>query len=208
MNSSPRGRILLVILLVIIFTACLAGLPGALYNRLPKQEEIILSPQSTLVNNAAYTIPTPVVVYYQVEGKNETDLVKEIQSKGPSGYAGYTNWNIRWGWPGYGQAECDLSKTWIKLKITLTLPEWDPPAGVSSELIEKWTLFSQDLHTHEQGHVDNVIRAMPLILNSIQRSDCITADSAAEHVLDELRGWDVQYDSKTDHGRTQGAVFP
>jgi predicted secreted Zn-dependent protease len=207
-SSSPFKRILIVTILVIAFTACLAGLPGALLNR--KAEP----PQATVESTAAggkktiYAIPTPAIVYYKIQGSTETDLAKEIQSKGPEGYAGYTNWYIRWGWPGFDHEECDLSKAWITTKVSLTMPSWVPPSDAPEDLVRNWARFSQALNVHEQGHVDNVVKALPLLQSAIQNSDCITADSAANHVLDKLRGWDVQYDDNTDHGRTQGAVFP
>ncbi len=208
MGSSTRGRILIVTILVVLFTACLAGLPGTLFSRLPKQGEE--TPASTPSSSAgeAYTIPTPKILYYQIRGSTETDLAKEIQSKGPNGYAGYTNWYIRWGWPGFGHEECDLSKAWITAKVSVTLPEWNPPAGVSTDLINNWMEFSQALYRHEMGHVGNITGSLPRIQKAIQGSDCITADSAANAVLDKMRGWDVQYDDRTDHGRTEGAIFP
>jgi predicted secreted Zn-dependent protease len=207
-SSSPFKRILIVTILVVAFTACLAGLPGALLNR--KWE----SPQATVESTSAggkkviYAIPTPAVVYYKISGSTETDLAKEIQSKGPDGYAGYTNWYIRWGWPGFDHEECDLTKAWITAKVSLTMPSWVPPADAPEDLIRNWNRFNQALNVHEQGHVNNVVKALPLLQSAIQNSDCITADSAANQVLDKLRGWDVQFDDKTDHGRTQGAVFP
>ena len=208
MFSSTRGRILIVSILVVLFTACLAGFPGSLLSRLPRSGEPTLAATSAGLENAVYTIPTPRVVYYQVKGSTETELAKEIQTKGPDGYAGYTNWYIRWGWPGFGHEECDLSKAWITAKVSVTMPEWDPPVGAPADLIKNWMEFTQALYKHEMGHVGNINKALPLIQEAIQSSDCITADSAANYALDKLRGWDVKYDDNTDHGRTEGAVFP
>jgi predicted secreted Zn-dependent protease len=208
MFSSTRSRILIVTILVVLFTACLAGLPGTILSRLPKQGEATQSSTLPAGGSAVYAIPTPNILYYQIRGSTETELAKEIQTKGPDGYAGYTNWYIRWGWPGFGHEECDLSKAWITTKVSVTLPEWDPPTGVPADLIKNWTEFNTALYKHEMGHVGNINNALPLIQQAIQGADCITADSAADQVLDKLRGWDVEYDDKTDHGRTQGAVFP
>ena len=127
--------------------------------------------------------PTPNILYYQVKGSTESELAKEIQTKGPNGFAGYTNWYIRWGWPGFGHEECDLSGAWITTKASVTLPEWDPPVGVPSDLIKNWTEFSQALYKHEMGHVGNITDALPLIEDAIHSADCVTADSAANIVL-------------------------
>jgi predicted secreted Zn-dependent protease len=208
MFNSTRGRIVIITILVILFTACLAGFPGSLFSRLPKSGEPTQAPTQTGNVSHAYAIPTPNILYYQVKGSTESELAKEIQTKGPNGFAGYTNWYIRWGWPGFGHEECDLSGAWITTKVSVTLPEWDPTVGVPSDLIKNWTEFSQALYKHEMGHVGNITDALPLIEDAIHSADCVTADSAANAVLDKLRGRDVQYDDKTDHGRTQGAVFP
>lgn len=207
-SSSPFKRILIITILVVAFTACLAGLPGALLNRKWEPPQATIESTSSGGKQVIYAIPTPAIVYYKINGSTETDLAKEIQSKGPEGYAGYTNWYIRWGWPGFDREECDLTKAWITAKVSLTMPSWVPPADAPEDLIQNWYRFSQALNVHEQGHVNNVVKALPLLQKAIQSSDCITADSAANQVLDKLRGWDVQFDDKTDHGRTQGAVFP
>ena len=207
-SSSPFKRILIITVLVVAFTACLAGLPGALLNRKWEPPQATIESTSSGGKKVIYAIPTPAIVYYKINGSTETDLAKEIQSKGPEGYAGYTNWYIRWGWPGFDREECDLTKAWITAKVSLTMPSWVPPADAPEDLIQNWNRFSQALNVHEQGHVNNVVKALPLLQKAIQNSDCITADSAANQVLDKLRGWDVQFDDKTDHGRTQGAVFP
>jgi len=207
-SSSSLKRILIITLLVIAFTACLAGLPGTLLNRKAEPPQATAESTAAGGKKAIYSIPTPAIVYYKINGSTETDLAEEIQSKGPDGYAGYTNWYIRWGWPGFGHEQCDLTKAWITAKVSMTMPSWDPPYNAPEDLIRNWNRFNQALNTHERGHVNNLVKALPLLQTAIQNSDCITADSAANQVLNKLRGWDVQYDDKTDHGRTEGAVFP
>lgn len=208
MNSSTRVRIFIVAAVMILFVACLVGFPTTLISQLFGGDENIAFPTSTVEPRIGYTMPTPVILYYPVTGANETDLVNQIHEKGVGGYAGYTKWYVRWGWPGFGQEDCDLSKAWIDVKVTTKLPQWDPPDGTSPELVNKWAKFNQALYQHEMGHVENLNKALAMIQKVFESSDCLTADSAANAVLDKLRGWDVQYDDQTDHGRTQGAVFP
>ena len=207
MGSSTRGRILIVTILVVLFTACLAGLPGTLLFPFAQTGRDHSSFHTRQKRTRRYTIPTPNILYYQVQGSTETDLAKEIQTKGPDGYAGYTNWYIRWGWPGFGHENCDLSKAWITAKVSVTLPEWDPPVGVPADLIKNWTEFSQALYTHEMGHVGNIDDALPLIQEAIQSSDCITADSAANSVLDKLRGWDCAVRRSNRPWEDRGGCF-
>lgn len=153
-------------------------------------------------------VPHAEMLYYTVNGSTEKELSREIQAKGPQEYAAYTGWQVSWTWPGYGSLLCDVSSPIVDAEVTVTFPSWDPPANAPPELIVKWAGFSQALAVHEQGHVDNVYGSLPRIEAAIKNADCLTAEAAAQAIIQEMNQFDLDYDLETGHGRTQGAVFP
>jgi predicted secreted Zn-dependent protease len=171
--------------------------------------------------STAVFLPTQVsiehaqILYYDISGSTASELRASMDSLRPKDpYDGnrpvdaYTGWYISWNWPGYGTENCDLSAAVVTYQINVTLPRWQAPAGASPELIVTWERYIQNLSVHEKGHVNNVVSNYPGILTVIQNATCSTAETAAQKALESLREFDVNYDRETNHGATQGAVFP
>ena len=187
------------------FCCGLGGLMGT--------NQLQATPQISESNATAVAIPDPQVssaemLYYRVYGSTEEELRREIQIKGPQEYAAYTAWEVSWTWAGYGSLLCDVSNPIVDAEVTVTFPNWDPPVNAPPELIEKWSAFIAALAVHEQGHVDHVYESLPRIETAIQNADCLTAEEAAQEVIQEMNQFDLDYDRETGHGRSQGAVFP
>lgn len=196
----------LALIFVIPFCCGLGGLAGALNGQATPRAS---TPSSTLA--AIYpppAVPGAEMLYYTVNGATERELSREIQLKGPQEYAAYTGWEVSWTWPGYGSLLCDVSSPIVDAEVTVTFPRWDPPVNAPPELIVKWAGFSQALAVHEQGHVDNVYGSLPRIEAAIENADCLTAEAAAQAIIQEMNQFDLDYDRDTGHGRSQGAVFP
>jgi predicted secreted Zn-dependent protease len=159
------------------------------------------------------SIPNAELVYYDISGSTAGELRTQLDSLGPRGYDGYkgdatTHWTIHWNWPGYGTSQCDLSAAIITDDIQVTLPRWNPPAGASPALVDRWNVYVHRLAGHEKGHVDFVVASLPLVAQAIRTAACDTAEAAAQAALVPIRQHDVDYDAATQHGATQGARFP
>ncbi len=152
------------------------------------------------------------ITYYDIRGKTASDLRSQMNALGPLDggrrWDAYTAWYIRWNWPGYGTRDCDLGRATTSLEITVTLPHWANPKGADSALITRWNKYYKALARHEQGHVDNVTKGYPKVLQAIQNATCATAEQAALQAIEPIREADRVYDEKTGHGATEGAVFP
>jgi predicted secreted Zn-dependent protease len=167
-------------------------------------------------SSAARPLPTSYPVafpnatpeFYAVSGATADEIRAQLNARGPSGYDAYTRWHIRWQWPGYGTADCRLQDAEVAYEITVTFPRWTPVAEATPELAAKWNAYLYALALHENGHVANVVAHYPTVVAAIKRSTCLTAEAAAQAILQQMRDFDVQYDTNTDHGRTQGARFP
>jgi predicted secreted Zn-dependent protease len=72
------------------------------------------------------------------------------------------------------------------------------------------------LQEHENGHKNFGINAAREIerrltsLGSMRSCNALgnTANSIADQIVDKYSRMETEYDRRTDHGRTQGGVFP
>ncbi|MRR30920.1 DUF922 domain-containing protein [bacterium] len=161
------------------------------------------------------TLSNAEVTYYEIIGSTEEELRAQMTDLGPEDpYDGnrhvdaYVEWYIYWNWDGYGTSDCDLSTAEVWYDLYLEMPSWTPPANASPELVTKWETFIRALKGHEAGHLDNIINNYQIVLTAIQSATCDTADAAATTALGTLRQFDANYDAETNHGATQGAIFP
>lgn len=177
---------------------------------------------STFPANTPVPIPTVVpfieipyakIDYYDVSGSTGQEIrdqLNALSSEDQNGVRGdaVTSWQIHWTWDGYGSETCDLGSVTATYDIRVRFPRWKPPQDASHELIAKWNAYILALAEHEKVHVDNVVANLPYVIKAIRGATCVTAEARAQDVLAGIRQYDVSYDERTDHGATQGAIFP
>ncbi len=163
-------------------------------------------------------IPNAQIKYYVITGTTATALRKQMNTLGPLDAHGVrsdavTDWFVRWTWPGYGSAQCDLTQVQVSASITVTFPQWSIPISSEAQpglmkLTNQWQRYTLRLAQHESGHVELALKNQNAIRQSIERATCTTADHAAQQALARLNTLQASYDTKTRHGATQGATFP
>jgi predicted secreted Zn-dependent protease len=129
-------------------------------------------------------------------------------------YLGHTAWQITWRlqWRQDRAGRCRLEQLRTHLKATITLPQKaanDPRARTS------FAPFVQALRAHELRHMAIARKAAQAIDERIWQlptlRTCHELNSAAnkvgQRVLGEARQQGVEYDARTGHGRTEGAVL-
>ena len=168
-------------------------------------------PMPTVVTSIE--IPSAKIDYYEVSGATEGEIREQLNalaSVDENGYRGdaLTSWEIHWMWDGYGTESCDLSSVTATYDVRVRFPRWNPPQDASRELIVKWNIYVRALAEHEKVHVDNVVASLPYVIKAIRGAACDTAEARAQEVLALIRQYDIDYDERTGHGETQGAIFP
>jgi predicted secreted Zn-dependent protease len=168
-------------------------------------------PMPTVVTSVE--IPDAKMDYYDVSGSTEGEIREQLNalaSVDENGYRGdaLTSWEIHWMWDGYGTESCDLSSVTATYDVRVRFPRWNPPQDASRELIVKWNTYIRALAEHEKVHVDNVVASLPYVITAIRGATCDTAEARAQGVLAGIRQFDIDYDERTGHGETQGAIFP
>ncbi len=161
--------------------------------------------------------------YYPVAGDDATAMRRSLNSQGPIGtdgkrYGGYTQWSIHWDYVSRSDASgnCSVVSFHTALDVEMTLPQWEPSTDVPALLWQQWSNYLAALREHEDGHVQNAERGAIAIEQLMQtmrpQSDCDLLDqnlqAEGQQILQRFKENDIDYDQRTEHGRTQGAVFP
>jgi predicted secreted Zn-dependent protease len=144
-----------------------------------------------------------------------------MSALGPAGtggrYDGYTAWQIQWRYDyrASGNA-CAIAAATVSVRTSIKLPEWRNESTAPAELRAHWRRYLQALTEHENGHRDNGLAAAREIDRGLvalpAQANCNAMGAAAnafgQGILRKYNQRDLDYDSATRHGRTQGANWP
>lgn len=163
------------------------------------------------------------VVTYPVNGETTDAIARSLNAKAlidahdPLGrYYALTDWNLSSNWTWQTTASgCEVEKAQVTMAVTMTLPSLASP-NLSQDVRQRWDTFIANTITHETGHVHlafdgarsyqhDIGYLLPAVncniietrLNDLFKKDLNAIDQA-----------NVDYDTTTKHGTTQGAVFP
>ncbi|MFN3596871.1 MAG: DUF922 domain-containing protein [Rubricoccaceae bacterium] len=159
-------------------------------------------------------------VYYDVEGSTEADLLAQLRARGPrwEGEAFFGLTRAEYGFThGYREhaGRCALAAPEVELRVTITLPRWQAPAGAAPALRQRWDRFAQALAAHEDEHrriAEQGGERLRAALARVEAPACAGAGAEARRLAEAI-GAETQraherYDAQTGHGRTEGAVWP
>lgn len=171
---------------------------------------------------------TPTVVqsdkYYVIHGSNAETLRKQMHDLGPldgdKRYDAYTRWHIHWEYQWHydrpSKNPCYVTNVLVSANIDQTSPRWENERDASPALQTQWQTYLANLMTHENGHVTNGWDAAAEIESELMNMPAMpncralqtALDKRAHEIIQQHKDWDKTYDSDTNHGRTQGAIFP
>lgn len=181
-----------------------------------------IAPMATGDTLAAGVSGPLVVEYYDVFGTSSRELRKDLDLKRPSNrygerFDGITRWQVNWSYDFSGDGKsCQVQVIKAVLKASMELPRWVPSADTSQRLVSEWEQYSTALRQHEDGHYALAVEAAAELERRLAQrrgtSGCDAlsrqVDKAADGVLGEYAIKQAEYDLLTDHGATQGALFP
>lgn len=171
-------------------------------------------------------VAPPIVIekyeYYEVNGCSEDELQHDIKNKcftwsDGKKYDSLTLWDVTWD-HGFKRAPnvCSTASFRVTLEIIFRYPRWTKPDDAPRPLMEKWDHYLKNLAIHENGHRDMAVKAATeLTLAVAQLPPAATCDDLNREVralsnnrMKKLTEEQNEYDKTTDHGVTQGALFP
>jgi ABC-type thiamine transport system substrate-binding protein len=99
-----------------------------------------------------------------------------------------------------------MQEAQISTRIETSMPNWVDFEQGSNSLKEEWVKFYNSLLDHENGHSQALVELTQgneaIVLNSL---GCEQANDQIHENHSRYRDRNLQYDSDTNHGRTQGA---
>lgn len=157
---------------------------------------------------------------YVLQSNSVEKLVAEMKQKGPTDdgkrFFAKTDWQIRWNYE-YDRENGGfvITKLSVRADITYRMPQRVLPAGTSDALAEKWARFLAALTLHEEGHAQiattnakalhEKLRSHGPFPNAQELEKFVKTEGGK--CLQKARTEEVEYDRRTGHGATQGALL-
>ena len=212
-GSSPRPRPITVTPSRVLVTP-----PSNLYN--------VIIPTPTAPPRMNYPVEylnTFVVVTYPVSGTTTTAVSKSLEANAiadphePNArFYARTDWYLSAHWFSKETSRgCEVDRANVSIALTMTLPAL-ATQNVPRDLSDRWSVFTKKAIVHESGHVNlaqDGARALQRdIANFPSATNCDVIQTRLRDLFDKsfaaIDKANVQYDADTQHGVTQGAVFP
>ncbi len=160
---------------------------------------------------------------YQITGATIPEISRALDTnaipdphEANARYYAQTDWHLTAHW--YWQQTlrgCEVDRGDVTLAMTVTVPILSA-LNASQDVQNRWSAFIENTITHESGHVkldlDRAREYQRALGNYPPARDCGSLQAGLRNLFNtSFAGIDranVDYDSQTQHGRTQGAVFP
>jgi predicted secreted Zn-dependent protease len=161
--------------------------------------------------------------YYDVDGASAQEIRADLDRRGPiDGYEhrhfdAVTRWRVRWEYTYEPTATgCEIGTVSTAVDVTYSFPRLSANSAAPADVRHAFAHYLQRLLVHEKGHAQNGIDIAKRIENSIRAlhaaSSCdglsAAANSLGRSLIKEANRLDIDYDARTEHGKTQGARFP
>ncbi len=170
---------------------------------------------------AVAPIVTEKYEYYEVRGSCEKDSQCRMRRKGIAWsdgkkYDSATSWHVTWKYD-YNRTPdaCSADSFRVFVEITFLYPRWVPGGDTTGDLTDRWEAYIKNLVTHENGHRDLAVEAAAELARAVAdlhpSPTCADVDREVRALsrvrMDMLNDNEKEYDTATNHGYTQGAVF-
>ena len=191
---------------------------------------------SSLIQALAICYCVPVGVYageielnrkwklYEINGRNQSDLRRNLNAKGPinpdSGkrFDARTDWKLGWEYK-YEKGPKKfyrLSSHTVTVTATIYFPKWADMEGGNPLAQRLWLVYIHKLKRHEEGHVELAQRAGQVLSDRLSQLGTfktrIEIEEAIKKKAQEVtrihQALHQDYDRRTNHGKSQGARFP
>jgi len=163
------------------------------------------------------------VVTYTVTGKSINEISQSLEAHAiadpaepGSHYYALTRWQLASDWSVRPTLRgCQVAEGKVSVAITMTLPALVTP-DVPINTRQRFDTFLEKTITHESDHVEITLRGardyQRALGNHPPANDCETLKTQLNELFRQsfnaINRANREYDARTQHGRTQGAVFP
>jgi predicted secreted Zn-dependent protease len=161
--------------------------------------------------------------YYNVSGASVQEIRADLNQRGPTDgrehrhFDAVTRWYVRWQYTYKPTAAgCEIVTVSTAVDVTYSLPRLSANSAAPTNVRHAFAHYLERLLVHENGHAQNGIDIAKRIEDGIRglhaaptcASLAAAANSLGQSLIKEANRLDIDYDARTQHGRTQGAWFP
>lgn len=82
---------------------------------------------------------------YSVNGTTASDLLSDMDRRGPGVNFGVVRWEVRWSFGGSGISTCSTDRVAVRVKAQATYPRWASPDERPADLVSAWGRFFRRL---------------------------------------------------------------
>lgn len=172
------------------------------------------------VPRACGTAVTWTTNYYPVGGTTVREIYRSLRYNRPwkttSDHDGSTAWRVDWTFSvNESGNKCRLGSISTRTTIAVTLPRWTGPTNATAEVRRAWQRYITALRQHEAGHGQFALAAAAEIQKRAREfgedANCPALrqkiNSLCQTIVEQHRAREKEYDERTKHGVTQGAVL-
>jgi predicted secreted Zn-dependent protease len=213
-----KGIIIFFLLLMPVAVTSYAGAGDGSVNLASVDRGIYLHKNNTVVP----PVVTEHYEYYDVRGDNEKTLRCDMSKNGcrwsdGKKYDSVTTWRVKWDYDyDRGPQTCSAESFKATIDIIFRYPKWVRDDTAPQSLVDKWDSYMKNLIMHENVHRDMAVEAAEELSCSVAAlppvSSCAELDRRVRALyrkqMQKLSADEKKYDAATNHGLTQGAVFP
>ncbi len=142
---------------------------------------------------------------YRVEAADLESAAKVLNGREEWGhFAG------RFSWKWTGDAKGNATSVRIEPTFTITMPSWPAYREQPQPCKDAWDEMWRALRRHEEGHKELFTDALSGLVDQLEALDAATGreiDDLMEKTESAIQSAQSEYDTKTDHGRSQGVVL-
>jgi predicted secreted Zn-dependent protease len=194
---------------------------------LPSAPDCTPAPRTALssidIANAGYGL-TEIIEppkTYRVYGYSPAQIREQIRRCSPvtshnKKYSAETSYKVNWRYNSRKTADglCKTTDAKVAIRMQITYPSWQPSAYDQSGLQSKWTRFIKALEVHEQEHLRlnrEYARNLLRTIEDFPATGCSELSGKLRGDIDRLiaavKNQHTNYDSASNHGATQGAIW-
>ena len=153
--------------------------------------------------------------YYTVHGQDYASLLQSLNANGPRGFHGMAGWKVTYQYTTKQRRDaCQIDTVRVKISGEILMPRWADERSAPQALQRRWSDYYAALKLHEDGHIQHGRELALLVKESLMGLGAVPcnqiqalAQAEFQRVYGNLKTRDQEYDARTNHGATQGAVF-
>lgn len=153
--------------------------------------------------------------YYSVQGLDYDSLTRSLRANGPKGYHGLAAWKVSYEYTIKQRKDtCQVDSVRVKIAGVILMPRWTDERSAPQDLQRRWIDYYAALKAHEDGHIQNGRELALLIKERLMGLGTVPcgqtkalAEAEFQRLYGNLKTRDQEYDARTNHGATQGALF-